>query len=300
MPLPAAVQMQTCFISYSRGDEQFALRFANDLRSADVSTWVDQLDIRPSEHWDRAVERAIAGCRCFVVILSPRSVASENVADEISLAIDMGKTILPVLIEPCKLPLRLTRMHLIDATAGYGSALKQCLAEIRSIENGQSPPPAQDPEGLASAKDHLASVMGPIAGILVDRAAVRAKSIEDLYSLLARHIRNEADRDHFVSLMPRSGSAPSDTAPAAMMDAAANTAMTPFELERIATILTRFLGPIATIVVREESKAYRTARQLECRLADMLSSDEDREQFLKMTGTDGSKAPVFRRATLTP
>ena len=22
--------------------------------------WVDQLDIRPSEHWDRAIERAVA------------------------------------------------------------------------------------------------------------------------------------------------------------------------------------------------------------------------------------------------
>ena len=287
MSLPNSVQKDACFISYSRGDEHIALRFANDLRSAEVATWVDQLDIRPSEHWDRAIERAIASCRCVVVLLSHRSVASENVADEISLAIDMRKTILPVMIEPCKMPLRLTRMHLIDATAGYGSVLKQCLAEIRSIESGQSPPAFQDPKGLGSVKDHLANVMGPIAGILVDRATARAKSNEDLYSLLARHIRNDADRDQFVSLMPRICRAPAAKGSAALPDAAANTeSLTLFELERIAKALTKFLGPIATIVVREESKAYGTAKELGHRLAEMLSSEKDRKQLLDEIGTD--------------
>lgn len=285
MSLAGAAQKDLCFISYSRNDEQFALRFANDLRSAEVATWVDQLDIRASEHWDRAVERAIAGCRCVVVLLSPRSVASENVADEISLSIDLRKTILPVMIEPCKLPLRLTRMHLIDATASYASALRQCLAEIRSIVSGNSPPSAPDPESLASVKSHLAKVMGPIASILVDRAAARATSIEDLYSLLARHIPDERDRDQFVSMMPRVVSAPNDEGPAATMDPAATTeSISPFELERIATVLTKFLGPIATIVVREESKTYGTVRQLGCRLAGMLSSDEDRDRLLREIG----------------
>jgi hypothetical protein len=286
MSLPPPVQEDACFISYSRSDQQFALRFANDLRSAGIVTWVDQLDIRPSEHWDRAVERAIASCRCVVVLLSPRSVASENVADEISLSIDMRKAILPVMIEPCKLPLRLTRMHLIDATAGYGSALKQCLAEIRS-NFGQSPPPERDPKGLASVKDHLANIVGPIAGILVDRAAARAASVEDLYSLLARHIHHEADREKFVSLMPRVSNVPEDAESTEMMDSATYArSMTPFELERIATALTKFLGPIATIIVREESKAYRTVQQLGCRLAELLSSEDDRVLLLKEIETD--------------
>ncbi len=285
MSLPGMVQKDACFISYSRNDEQFAMRFANDLRSAEIATWVDQLDIRPSEHWDRAIERAIAGCRCVVVLLSPRSVASENVADEISLSIDLRKPILPVMIEPCKLPLRLTRMHLIDATASYASALKLCLAEIRAIASGHSPPPAPDPESLTSVKSHLTSVMGPIASILVDRAAARATSVEDLYSLLARHIPNDRDRDQFVSMAPRASSAPDDESSAATIDPAGKIeAISPFELERMATALTKFLGPIATIVVREESKSSCTARQLGCRLAAMLSSQDDREQLLRELG----------------
>src|SRR5256885_6244700 len=119
------------FLSYSRTDERFALRLAKDLRARGVAMWVDQLDIRPSEHWDRAIERAVSACRGLVVIISPRSVASENVADEISFAIDSGKSVLPVMIEKCVLPLRITRMHVIDATGVYDKALNQCLAELQ-------------------------------------------------------------------------------------------------------------------------------------------------------------------------
>ena len=96
-----------------------------------INIWVDQLDIRPSEHWDRAIERAVSSCRGIVVVLSPRSVASDNVADEISFAIDGGKSVLPVMIERCNLPLRITRMQVIDATANYSKALEQCVAELR-------------------------------------------------------------------------------------------------------------------------------------------------------------------------
>src|ERR1700758_632069 len=118
------------FLSYSRSDERIALQLAKDLRAGGVAMWVDQLDIRPSEHWDRAIERAVSGCRGLVVILSPRSVASDNVADEISFAIDSGKSVLPVMIERCTLPLRLTRMQVVDATVNYERALKQCLDEL--------------------------------------------------------------------------------------------------------------------------------------------------------------------------
>lgn len=51
------------FLSYSRSDERIALQLAKDLRASGIAMWVDQLDIRPSEHWDRAIERAVSSCR---------------------------------------------------------------------------------------------------------------------------------------------------------------------------------------------------------------------------------------------
>src|SRR5437764_7071487 len=68
--------MTTYFLSYARLDERVALRVADALIAAGVSVWVDQYDIRPSQHWDRAVETAVRGCEGMVVILSPRSADS--------------------------------------------------------------------------------------------------------------------------------------------------------------------------------------------------------------------------------
>src|SRR6478672_736975 len=124
------------FLSYSRDDESIAMRFAHDLRERGIAMWVDQLDIRPSERWDRAIERAVRDCRGLVVILSPRSVASDNVADEISFAIDHGKSVLPVMIERCALPLRITRMQVIDATGDYDRALQLCVDAVSSGNRG--------------------------------------------------------------------------------------------------------------------------------------------------------------------
>src|SRR5438874_8924503 len=169
----------TYFLSYSRSDERFALRLASDLRSHGVAMWVDQLDIRPSEHWDRAIERAVRDCRGLVVILSPRSVASDNVADEISYAIEHGKPVLPVMIEKCTLPLRVSRMQVVDATANYERAVEQCVAETarsgKTAETAGERPVRSgaqlNPELLTTATRQLTSILGPIAGILVDKVA---------------------------------------------------------------------------------------------------------------------------------
>src|SRR4029453_1959862 len=144
----AASDSESFFLSYCRADGDFALRMAKDLRSDGVAMWVDQFDIRPSEHWDRAIERALRCCRGIVVIVSPRSVQSDNVMDEIAFAIASGKFVLPVMIETCVLPLRIVRMHLIDASGNYEGALQQCLKELRRPRDGQpsreeTPPPRQ-------------------------------------------------------------------------------------------------------------------------------------------------------------
>jgi hypothetical protein len=289
MPRSHTAQTQSCFLSYARTDEQFALRFANDLRSRGAVMWVDQLDIRPREHWDRAIERAIRGCGSFVVILSPRAVASNNVADEISLAIDSGKSVIPVMIEACALPLRLARLHLIDATRGYDAALRQCLAEIKG-HNGTSGTPSKslaefcgidDAEALDAAKHELASIIGPIAGILVDRAATRAATVEGLYGLLALNIHNEDDRQRFVASRTQYSVAPADApAPEPSQRAADAYSISGKDLDRVAAVLTNFLGPIAPFVTRKESKAARSLQDLLPRLAAKLPNDCDRADFL--------------------
>ena len=81
--------------------------------------WVDQLDIAPGQRWDRAVEDALAKCLELVVILSPAAVESTNVMDEVSLALEDGKTVVPVLHRQCKIPFRLRRLQYVDLSLDY-------------------------------------------------------------------------------------------------------------------------------------------------------------------------------------
>jgi hypothetical protein len=289
MAAASATGSDLCFLSYSRSDEEFALRLAKDLQSRGVEMWVDRFSIRPSEHWDRAIERAIRGCRNVIAVLSPRSVASENVADEISLAIDAGKPIIPVVIEPCDLPLRLTRRHLIDATGSYDLALQQCFDEIEGGEHAAisavAPPRrevAHDSQQIDAIKDQLAGIVGPIAQILVERAAPRAESIAALYRLLALHITNDDARAHFLGLSPEHVELPVDATALPPGDIVPDgEPIRPGDVERIATALTSFLGPIAPIVARKEGEASRTVSDLLRRLAAKLHCESDRAAFLR-------------------
>lgn len=280
------------FLSYSRTDERFALRFAKDLRARGIPMWVDQLDIRPSEHWDRAVEKAVRDCRGLVVILSPRSVASDNVADEISYAIENRKPVLPVMIEKCSLPLRVTRMHVLDASANYERALEQCVAEIqraggetRPEEKPQAAAPL-DPEIIATATRHLAGIIGPIAKIVVQKAASRASSAAELNALLTQHIENPTDRARFVALTggaqgspsPPPSNAPATAGEPPLAGAQIDTA----EVERAGQALMRFNGPIAPIIVRREAKAGGSLNDFHQRLAALVADPRERAEFLKV------------------
>ncbi len=56
------------FFSYARADAEFALKLANSLRSAGANLWIDQLDIRAGDHWDRAVEQALTIAESLLII----------------------------------------------------------------------------------------------------------------------------------------------------------------------------------------------------------------------------------------
>ena len=118
------------FISYSRADSSFAVRLARDLRSAGFDVWLDQLDIPTGARWDDEVEAALESCKIFMIILSPESLQSQNVKDEVGYAIDSGKDILPVKIKSGEIPFRLRRFQYVDfSKQSYNENLK----EIKSL-----------------------------------------------------------------------------------------------------------------------------------------------------------------------
>src|SRR5262245_11632924 len=92
------------FFSYARKDAAFVLRLAKELREVGINLWLDQLDILGGQRWDRAVEAALQTCQDMIVVLSPEALASNNVMDEVSYALEEGKTVIPILLHSCTIP----------------------------------------------------------------------------------------------------------------------------------------------------------------------------------------------------
>jgi formylglycine-generating enzyme required for sulfatase activity len=129
-------QISSTFFSYARDDSEFALRLGKDLKAEGASVWLDRLDIKVGQRWDRAVQDALVNCPRILVILSPSSVESDNVIDEVSFALEKKKIVIPVLYRECQIPFRLGRVQYINFTAEYERGLKE-LVEILTTQEAE-------------------------------------------------------------------------------------------------------------------------------------------------------------------
>jgi hypothetical protein len=92
------------FISYSRKDLAFVKRLAADLEARGLAVWLDKGDITPGAEWKAALENAVATCAAFILVLSPDSVKSPYVQQELALAVAGKRPIFPVFYRKTALP----------------------------------------------------------------------------------------------------------------------------------------------------------------------------------------------------
>lgn len=95
--------MADIFISYSSKDREKAEQLTELLISAGLSVWIDKLGIEVATSWSAEIVDAIDNCKALVVLLSENSVVSKNVVQEVALAFEKNKKILPLDIEPVAL-----------------------------------------------------------------------------------------------------------------------------------------------------------------------------------------------------
>lgn len=141
------------FFSYSRKDKDFVTKLFHDLEAQKCDVWLDTLDVEAGAKWDRSIEDALAKAQSLIAILSPAAVQSENVMDEVAYALDEGKLVIPIIIEPCEIPLRLRRLQHIDFTrTTYNKALRILVSRIK--ENEASPGKHADAQPGSRDTDH--------------------------------------------------------------------------------------------------------------------------------------------------
>ena len=87
------------FISYSRQDSAFVSQVVEFLQKSHHEVWLDASDIRGSEEWRESVVTAIRSADVVILVVSPRSMASEDVEREITVAAEEHRQIVPVLLE---------------------------------------------------------------------------------------------------------------------------------------------------------------------------------------------------------
>src|SRR5687768_4418243 len=90
------------FISYSRRDQEFVTRLASDLHAQVAGVWFDQSTIQLGEKWHDEIMEGIRDCKAFILVLSPDAMESRYVREEVNKALELGKTIFPVIYRPAK------------------------------------------------------------------------------------------------------------------------------------------------------------------------------------------------------
>ena len=144
---------------------------------------------------------------------------------------------------------------------------------------GQALHSSIEPEFLERLKPAFARAIGPMADILLTRAAGRASNRDELLAILGGAMQNEKQRTAFLAEVgahkPSAESAtehPPPDAPASALDGAL--------LSQAQSLLARHLGPIAALLVKQAAAGATDREDFVQRVASRITDSGERESFL--------------------
>src|SRR5215467_3014206 len=130
--------MSYVFISFGPADKGYSAQLADYLRASGVPVWLDEYPDQPGR-WEQVGRDAIDGCAAFVVVMSPDSAESPNVAREIDHARSAGRPVIPLLLLGQAFA-ALRGVPAIDVSDGRMPPPER-IAGLRSL-TGTTPPPS--------------------------------------------------------------------------------------------------------------------------------------------------------------
>jgi serine/threonine-protein kinase len=155
-----------------------------------------------------------------------------------------------------------------------------------------------DPTGERSAElraieKELAVFLGPLARVVVKRAAAKTTDSDELWRILAKSLERESDRDAFLArrdAFHRKGHKPAapPPLPAAPLTTAINPAsalgITPEAIDHAARALATHVGPISGVLAKKAAQRADSLRSFYVLLSEHVRNGKDRRRFLRDAG----------------
>lgn len=210
------------FVSHSHADKDKARELSRALGECSVEPWLDEWEIQPGDSLIQKIfAEGLRDCSVFLVLLSPVSIASRWVREELDVALVQrleGKSrVIPILVESCEIPPALKPLRRLDMKTGV-KAVAQDVADVvfnRRTVPPVAPPPSQltfDVSGLTPLAARVAvHLFGPPEGPSEDQPQFHARHLAASLSLRPEDLDdavNELEEDGVVKVIRPMGCAP--------------------------------------------------------------------------------------------
>jgi len=179
------------FISYSHKDTDYAHGLANNLQSIGFDVWIDErLDY--GSQWPHEIQKQLDTCDAFILVMSPRSFASEWVQSELQRAKRKLKSIFPLLLEGDEPWLSVESTQYYDVRGGrfpdarFYSAIKRVVSINRNSQTFQGPKKSAQVKPIANSSapkyktEIITAVIGAVATICAACATVFAQPLMNI------------------------------------------------------------------------------------------------------------------------
>jgi hypothetical protein len=195
------------------------------------SVFMDVAGIAPGHDFRKAIDESVANCGALLAVIGPLWAsdaagdgtrrlddANDFVRLEIASALTRDVALIPVLVRGATMPAaqelpsdlrELVFRNAVELShASWRRDVVVLIDALRRIVATRDvvPPKAAaaiDPDAVQKVSSDLARYIGPIAGVVVKRAARRCSTLTELYEAVALEIERPADRAAFLGSRER-------------------------------------------------------------------------------------------------
>jgi serine/threonine-protein kinase len=148
---------------------------------------------------------------------------------------------------------------------------------------------------LRAVEKELAVFLGPLARVVVKRAASKTTDIDEMFRIMAQSLARDEDRDAFLArrvelekTAPKTQFTREIPKPAAPLTSAINPmtplGITPEAIDHAARALAAHVGPISAVLARKAAKRADSLRSLYVLLSEHVQDGKERRRFLREAG----------------